>query len=186
MQKNQVWRVLSSAITYQKKWMQVKEEACELPDGRVLAPYIIISVPDFCNVVMVTAAEQVVMVKQYRHAAGIVSVELPGGMIDKDEDPLTAVKREMEEETGYTSDEVELLFTVHPNPPLESNRAWFYLAKNVHLTKPTAYDAYEDIALVLLSKAEFMELLLKHGFTHGTQSGAMYAAAIQLGWLVAK
>jgi ADP-ribose pyrophosphatase len=178
------WRILSTEIGYQKKWIRVREESCELPSGKVLSPYIVVDIPHFCNVVMVTAQEEIVLVKQYRHAAGIVSIELPGGMIDVGEDPLEAVIREMQEETGYTSKEVELLYTVHPNPPLESNRAWFYLAKNVALTSATNYDPFEDIDLVILSKQDFLKMLLSHSFTHGTQSGAMYAAAVKLGWLV--
>ncbi len=186
IESEKAWRVLHSNITYSKKWMQVIEDECELPDGRVIAPYITIAVPNFCNMVMITDQDEVVMVKQYRHAAGIISVELPGGMIDPGEDPLTAAKREMQEETGYTSDDIELLYSVHPNPPLERNCAWFYLAKGVKCTAKTAFDAFEDLELVLMPKAVFMQKLLDHSFTHGIQAGAMYAAAIRLGWLRAE
>ncbi|WP_457836058.1 NUDIX hydrolase, partial [Staphylococcus aureus] len=82
------WKTLSSIVTYRKKWLQIREEACELPDGRVLDPYIIIDIPSFCNIVIVTAKEEVVLVKQFRHAVGIESIELPGGMIDKGEEPI--------------------------------------------------------------------------------------------------
>lgn len=180
------WEVLSSEIVYQKKWLQVKEERCKLPDGRVLDPYIIINVPSFCNVFIVTEQDEIVLVKQYRHAAGIISLELPGGMIDNGEDPLTAIIREMREETGYTSADVSLLYTIHPNPPLENNKAWFYLAKNAKQTQSISLDAFEDIELVLIPKKDFIQKLLNHEFTHGAQTGAMYAAAIQLGWLVAQ
>lgn len=180
------WRVIQSKIAYQKKWMRVNEDTCELPDGRIISPYLSIIVPDFCNVVMITDQQEVVMVKQYRHAAGILSVELPGGMIDAGEDPLTAAKREMQEETGYTSEDIELLYSVNPNPPLEQNKAWFYLAKGVELTNKTAFDAFEDIELLLMPKADFVEMLLNHSFTHGIQAGAMYAAAIRLGWVGAE
>lgn len=180
------WEILSSEIVYQKKWLQVKEERCKLPDGRILSPYIIIDVPSFCNIFIVTEQEEIVLVKQYRHAARIISLELPGGMIDNGEDPLTAVIREMREETGYTAEDVSLLYTIHPNPPLENNKAWFYLAKNAKQTQSIALDAFEDIELVLVPKKEFIQKLLNHEFTHGAQTGAMYAAAIQLGWLVAQ
>lgn len=180
------WEVLSSDIVYEKKWLQVKEERCKLPDGRILYPYIIVNVPSFCNVFIVTEQEEIVLVKQYRHAAGIISLEIPGGMIDDGEDPITAVIREMREETGYSSEEISLLFTINPNPPLENNRAWFYLVKNAKKTLPTSLDAFEDIELVLMPKTEFIQKLLNHEFTHGTQIGAMYAAAIHLGWLVAQ
>jgi 8-oxo-dGTP pyrophosphatase MutT (NUDIX family) len=181
----QEWEKLSSEIVYQKKWMKIKEEACKLPNGQIIDPYIIVDVPGFCNVFVVTEAEEVILVKQYRHAAGIISIEMPGGMIDEGEDPMIAAAREMQEETGYSSNDITLLYTISPNPPLESNRAWFYLAKNAVQVHATALDQYEDIELIKLSKKEFMQCLLNNEFTHGIQLGAMFAAAIQLGWLVA-
>jgi ADP-ribose pyrophosphatase len=177
------WKTLSSSITYRKKWLQIREEACELPDGRVLDPYIIIDIPSFCNIVIVTEKEEVVLVKQFRHAVGIASIELPGGMIDKGEAPIEAAKREMQEETGYSSNDVELLYTVHPNPPLEHNKAWFFLARNAVQNVATNFDPYEDIELVLYTKEQFLEMLKDNSFTHGTQAGSMFAAALKLGWL---
>lgn len=180
------WKILSSSIVYQKKWLRVREEACQLPDGRILNPYISLDVPGFCNIFIVTENEEVVLVKQYRHAAGIVSIELPGGMVDPGEEPLQAAVREMREETGYASDDVKLLYAVSPNPPLEKNTAWFYLAKNARPTHAIELDAFEDIELLHVSKQEFINMLLKYEFTHGVQTGAMYAAAIELGWLAVK
>jgi 8-oxo-dGTP pyrophosphatase MutT (NUDIX family) len=177
------WELLSSEIVYEKKWLKLKEDACRLPDGRVLSPYLVVDVPGFCNVFVVTEQEEVVLVKQYRHAGGIVSVEMPGGMVDPGEDPGVTVLRELREETGYSSDQVELLYTMHPNPPLESNKAWFYLARNAKPNQTIALDPFEDIQVVLVPKAEFMRMLLNHEFTHGLQMGGMYAAAVKLGWL---
>jgi ADP-ribose pyrophosphatase len=177
------WLVQQSTIVYSQKWMKVKEEVCLLPDGQTINPYFVIDVPDFCNVVMVTNQDEIVMVQQYRHAAGIISLELPGGMIEPGEDPMVAAKREMEEETGYQANQFDLLYSIHPNPPLENNRAHFYLATQLTLTGKTAFDQYEDIKLVLIKKQAFLDQLLQNSFTHGAQVGAMFAAAIRLGWL---
>ena len=181
----QKWEKLSSEIVYQKKWMKIKEEACKLPNGQIIDPYIIVDVPNFCNVFVVTANDEVIMVKQYRHAAGIISIEMPGGMIDEGEDPMVAAAREMQEETGYTADQLELLFTISPNPPLESNLAWFFLAKNAVQNRQIVLDQFEDIELIKYTRSEFMQHLVQNEFTHGMQLGAMFAAAIKLGWLIA-
>jgi 8-oxo-dGTP pyrophosphatase MutT (NUDIX family) len=177
------WMVQQSTIVYAKKWLKVKEDKCLLPDGKIIHPYFVIDVPNFCNIVMVTNQDEIVMVEQYRHAAGIVSLELPGGMVEPGEDPILAAKREMEEETGYQSNHFELLYSIHPNPPLENNRAYFYLATQLTLTGKTAFDQYEDIKLVLVKKQDFIHRLLNNSFTHGVQVGAMFAAAMRLGWL---
>jgi 8-oxo-dGTP pyrophosphatase MutT (NUDIX family) len=180
------WNLISTEIKYQKKWLTVHEQEVELPDGRILSPYLVIDVPSFCNVFIVTENEEVVLVKQYRQAAGILSIELPGGMVDPGEEPMKAALREMEEETGFSTNDMELLYTIHPNPPLENNRAWFYLAKGAKQIKDIQLDPFEDIEMMKISKQQFMEMLRTHSFTHGSQIGAMYAAAYKLGWLVTK
>jgi hypothetical protein len=58
------------------------------------------------------------------------------------------------------------------------------LAKNAVQNHAVALDQYEDIELIKYTKAEFMQCLLNNEFMHGTQLGAMFAAAIKLGWLV--
>ncbi|MFN3300970.1 MAG: hypothetical protein ACK41Z_12340 [Sediminibacterium sp.] len=56
------WTVQQSTVVYTKKWMRIKEEVCQLPDGQIINPYFIIEVPDFCNVIMVTTQDEIVMV----------------------------------------------------------------------------------------------------------------------------
>lgn len=180
---NRKWKLLDSRQVYKKKWLTVLEDRCQLPDGSVIDPYFTIRVPDFCNIIMVTPNEEVVLVRQYRHAAGIISLELPGGIIEPGEDPAVAAKREMEEETGFQTNDFQFLYKIHPNPPLESNTAHFYLAKNVVPTGTLALDPFEDIELVFLHRDAFMQKLLQHEFQHGVQLSAMYAAALQLGWI---
>jgi 8-oxo-dGTP pyrophosphatase MutT (NUDIX family) len=110
---------------------------------------------------------------------------MPGGMIDQGEDPMVAAAREMQEETGYTADQMECIFHISPNPPLENNHAWFFLARNAVQDQQIALDQFEDIELIKYSRSEFMQHLLNNAFTHGTQLGAMFAASIKLGWLIA-
>ena len=107
-------------------------------------------------------------------------------MVEEGEEPIKSVEREMKEETGYVSDDIERLFTVCPNPPLESNRAWFYIAKNAKLVHTKSLDQFEDIEVIKVPKNEFLSMLLNNEFTHGAQVGAMFAAAIKMGWLVVK
>lgn len=184
-ENNRKWTILETKQAYQKKWLTVTEDRCQLPDGAIIDPYLSISVPDFCNIIMVTPQEEVVLVRQYRHAAGIISLELPGGMIEPGEDPEVAALREMEEETGFQTKDFQFLYKIHPNPPLESNLAYFYLAKNVEPTGTVALDPFEDIDLVFLHRDAFMQKLLHHEFQHGVQLSAMYSAALALGWLKA-
>src|SRR5690606_8280558 len=94
------WKVLSSESIFSTSIMKLRFEKCELPDGRVMPKYYIVDFPDWVHVVAVTDANKVVLLRQYRHAAGTSFWEVPGGSLDphRAEDPLDAAKRELQEE----------------------------------------------------------------------------------------
>ncbi|OIQ97509.1 ADP-ribose pyrophosphatase [mine drainage metagenome] len=177
------WKVLSTKYVYENKWFHAKADSCMLPDGRIIEPYFVVELPNFCNMFIVTKEERVVMVRQYRYPIDQTTYELAGGIIEKDENPETAALREMQEETGYTSGEVEYLFTAAANPALMNNIAYFFLAKNAEKIESTNFDELEDLDVVSFSKEEFLQMLKENKFMHGVQLGAMYESMIRLGWL---
>lgn len=184
--RNLNWKLISSKYVYKDNWCIVRADKCELPDKRILEPYYVFEFPNWGNVVVVTEDEKIVLVKQYRQALGAVTIELPGGIIEKNETPQQAVIRETREETGYEIKEIEFLYDISPNPATNSNRAYFFLAKNAKLTQVAKFDSFEDLDIITLSKEEIKKLLLEHQMDHGVQLAALYAACVKLGWLVWK
>jgi 8-oxo-dGTP pyrophosphatase MutT (NUDIX family) len=87
--------------------------------------------PTWTQIVPITSDGHVVMIRQYRHGAQRVTLEIPGGLVDLGEDPAQAAMRECLEETGYRAREVESLGVVNPNPALFANRLYGYLATGV-------------------------------------------------------
>ena len=83
---------------------------------------------DWVNVVPLTDAGEVVMVKQFRHGAQRVTLEIPGGMVDEGEDAATAAARELREETGFAAREGIEIGRVNPNPALFGNAVYSYVA----------------------------------------------------------
>ena len=177
------WETLASQYVYQHNWFAVKTDKCALPDGRIMEPYYIVEIPDWCNVIVATDKEELVMVQQYRYAAGITTIEPPGGIIEKGENPIDAAIREMQEETGYVAAQIDFLCEVYPNPALQKTKAFFYLARYAKKNTSTNPDAYEDLNTLLLPKQKVLEMLAADEFYHAAQTGAIYKAVIALGWI---
>ncbi len=177
------WKLLESKDVYRNRWLKVRSDMCELPDGRIMEPYFVIEVPDWTNMVIITKDENIVLVKQYRHALGTTTLELPGGILEQGELPMSSAIREMQEETGYVSNEVEFLMKISPNPALNNNTAYFFLATNAEKLTHTNFDPFEDIIIETYSK-DALKILLEEGkLQHGVQQGAIYKALIRLKWL---
>ncbi len=177
------WKTLKQEYVYENKWFHARADKCELPDGRIIEPYFVVEVPHFCNIFIVTKEEKVVLVKQYRYPVSKITYELAGGVIEQNEDPLQAALREMTEETGYVSNEMEYLFKAAANPALMNNTAYYFLARNAVKTHSQHLDELEDIDVVSFSKEAFLELLAENKLQHGVQLGAVYESMIRLGWL---
>jgi ADP-ribose pyrophosphatase len=132
--------------------------------------FYVLRLSNWVNVIPVTADQQVVFVKQYRHGIGQVTLEIPGGMIDPHEqDPKQAVERELFEETGYKAKELILLGGHHPNPALQNNVCYTYLAPNVEKISEPCFDpqGYEQIELFLVPLSQVSQLISNGDITHG-------------------
>jgi 8-oxo-dGTP pyrophosphatase MutT (NUDIX family) len=181
--REQRWKKITSKKVFEDRWFKARADACQFPDGRIIDPYYVVELPNWANAVVVTPNNEIVLVKQYRYPVDAVTLELPGGVINEGEDPMVAALRETQEETGYTSSQIQLICKTAPNPAINDNTAYFYLIENAVPTAHTNPDFFEDIEVELYSKKDFIQLLQQNKIMHGVQLGPIYEALIQLGWL---
>ena len=152
------WREIRREPLVDCRIFSVERSVAESPlDGSVHDYYRVVSA-DWVQIVPVTAAGEVVLVRQYRHGASSFVLEIPGGLIDPGESPAAAAIRECLEETGYRAEEALPLGDLNPNPALHAHRLHAFYAKGVTRAAAIQNTATEqtEVELVPLARIESM------------------------------
>ncbi len=157
------WRTLKSELVYDgSPWLCVTRNCVEAPNGNRIEGWQTVELPSFVNVMARDCDGKFVVLKQDKYQCS--SLCAAGGLIDGDEVPEVAAKRELLEETGYQSQQWVSLgsYVVDPNRGCGTCHL-FFADKAVKLSEPTAPDA-EQSAVILLSEAELRRSLFEFEF----------------------
>jgi ADP-ribose pyrophosphatase len=141
-------KTLSTEKIFNGKVISLQVDEVELPNGKK-AMRELIKHPGAVAIIAITDENKLVLVEQYRKALGRTIVEIPAGKLEKGEEPLECAKRELEEETGYECQTLELVTSFYTSPGFADEIVHVYIAKG--LTKK------EDAAG--LDEDEFVNLL---------------------------
>ena len=137
--------------------------------------YVTIDAPDWVNMIVATAEGDVVLVRQYRHGADAVTLEIPSGIVEAGESALAAAaQRELLEETGYASDRWIYLGVVLPNPAYQSNHCHHFLASGCRRTGEQDLDPGEDIEVVTVPFWQVGRLIREGGINHALAIAAFF------------
>jgi 8-oxo-dGTP pyrophosphatase MutT (NUDIX family) len=154
-----LWEIVSTRKDRTSSFFNLRVDHARSPrTGETYDFYVLESSP-WVNVLPITPDNKIVLVRQYRHGIRDNTLELPGGVIEPKDSPLQAALRELQEETGYTTSEIVELGWLHPNPAIQSNRCYTYLAKDVVLSGAQDQDDREDIEVVLCPLSEIPEMI---------------------------
>ena len=159
------WDVLESRYISRKEWHTVRLERVRLPNGNEIAEYWVSEYRPWVNVVAVTKADELVLVRQYRHGLGAVHLELPAGTTDAGEVDLeAAARRELAEETGYGGGAWSPLITLSANPALQNNLTHTFLAESVEVVGAARLEASEDLRVHLVPVGDLDRLIANGEF----------------------
>ncbi|NLS92940.1 MAG: NUDIX hydrolase [Planctomycetaceae bacterium] len=171
------WTRLSSRYVAEYKVTKVRTDRYRFEPRQTEADFLVCESPDWVVILPVTDDGQVVFVRQFRHGVGQVVLEIPGGLIDGEESPEEAARRELLEETGYEAASVRKVAELLPNPALNCAHCHVVLAQGCRLVRGQALDPLEQIEVVTYPLAEVGELIRSGEFNHAQAIAAFACAA---------
>jgi ADP-ribose pyrophosphatase len=147
-------------IVYRTPWFQILDRR---PPG-MDQPYYAIQSSDVVVIVALNDQGQLLLVRQFRPAVAMMTLELPAGHIEPGETPEDAARKELWEETGHETGTLELLTKVSPSTARFTNRLWCFFAPDVKpgsrqdLTREAGVEFrfYEKPLTSLLAEKEFI------------------------------
>lgn len=173
------WTVTASRDVIRDRWVTLRADDCMTADGVEVAPYYVLEYPDWVQIVAVDDEDHLILVRQYRHGFGGISLEVPAGTVDEgDPSPLATAVRELEEETGYVAEHWRYFGKHSPNPATHTNFCHTVLAQGLSLSGKTLDDPTEQIQVVRVPVGEAARLAADGTIVNGCQIASL---AIALG-----
>lgn len=124
---------------------------------------------------------QLLLIKQYRYAAGGFIYEIPAGMLEPGEDPLVCAHRELKEETGCTAKKMEHVFSLLTTPGFTDERIEIYIATGLERGE-TAHESDEFMTIETMTLSSALRLIQKGEIRDGkTALGILFAAGFRAG-----
>ena len=145
------WILVGSSLECQTRIFSIRRDLARSPNTGREREFSILESPDWVNVIALTGPGAMVWVRQYRHGIQEVTLEIPGGIVDPGESPLEAARRELAEETGYRAESWEQIGVVTPNPAVQTNLTYTFLAQGARKVAAQRPDDGEEIEVEELS-----------------------------------
>ena len=167
--------VIGTEAIYSGKVVHLRVDTIRQPDGHE-GKREIVAHPGAVCIVPIRADGMVLLVRQFRLAAGQALLEVPAGTREKDEDPEACALRELEEETGYRTTELRPLFTAYLAPGYSTELMYAYLATNLTAGQINP-DEGEKLELVEIPLAEIESRVLAGEFADAKTIAALLMAS---------
>jgi len=150
-------KILSSRTVYKGGHIEVREDRVIEPAGHECSREIVVHPGAVCIVALPTPNE-VILIRQYRHAAGRELVEIPAGTLHAGEDPRECAIRELEEEAGYLASSMVERARFWTTPGFTTELMYLYEATGLTKTQINP-DEDEVIEVDIVSRSKALQMI---------------------------
>lgn len=155
------WKLIRETDVSPSKWFRILQHTVELPNGTIIDDYFISPMGNVVMVLPITSKNEIVLVKQYKHALGELLIELPAGFQQEGVSLKESALAELEEEVGIktTADNLMLLGKTANNPTKTTHVTYCYAARNLEFNSEQRFDVTEDIEIIVVSPIRALEMV---------------------------
>ncbi|MDV2884189.1 NUDIX hydrolase [Alkalihalophilus pseudofirmus] len=149
-------KTIKSNSIYSGKIIDLQVDEVELPNGKT-SKREIIKHPGAVAILPITTEGKLILVRQFRKALEKTIIEIPAGKLDAGEEPADCAKRELAEETGYVTDNLDFLLSFYTSPGFADELIYMYVATGLTAGEVNRdEDEFLDVIEVTLEEAEEM------------------------------
>ena len=172
-------RLLARRVIWEGSVGSFGVDSVELPGGRAVE-LALLRHPGAAAVVPFLDGERIVLLRQFRHAAGGTIWEVPAGKLDRGEDPARRAARELAEETGYRAGRLERVGEILTTPGFTDERIHLFCAFELEPGEP-AHEQHELIQCEVLPLERALALVDAGAISDGKTIAALFFAARRFG-----
>jgi 8-oxo-dGTP pyrophosphatase MutT (NUDIX family) len=174
------WDMQENNLHADCRIFEVRKQRLKRRSDGLEGEFFVLDTNDWVNVLALTPDDKIILVRQFRYGSKEHSLEPPGGVVERGEDPVVAGLRELQEETGYVGEEPKLLGVVRPNAAILSNRCHVILVRNAQKTAALNFDQHEELVTELYPVKELKEMVRRGEITHSIGLNSIMMLLLEL------
>ncbi len=174
------WDMQENNLHADCRIFEVRKQRLKRRSDGLEGEFFVLDTNDWVNVLALTPDDKIILVRQFRYGSKEQSLEPPGGVVERGEDPVVAGLRELQEETGYVGEEPKLLGVVRPNAAILSNRCHVILVRNAQKTAELNFDQHEELVTELYPVKELKEMVRRGEITHSIGLNSIMMLLLEL------
>jgi 8-oxo-dGTP pyrophosphatase MutT (NUDIX family) len=175
------WQVIQDDIHADCRIFEVHKRKMLRESDQKEGEFYVIETNDWVNVLAMTQEQEIILVRQFRYGTEQYSLEPPGGVIERGEDPIVAGQRELLEETGYSGKNPKIIGKVFANSAIMSNRCHFLFLTDVEKSAEVSFDPHEELETVKVSIDKLKDLVQSGQISHSIGVNAVFHLMMELG-----